>query len=350
MKPLSARFAAGALALLGIVCSVPMVWEDAAALEPVPVFGDNPGQLDMFVYVPPGASGPLPLVVALHGCGQQAADFDTETGLVALADTAPFVLLLPQQRIANNALRCFNWFEREDSRPGRGESASIRNMIDHAVAAYSLDPDGVHVLGLSAGGAMTTVLVANYPDRIAGGAVVAGVPFDCNRPIGFFGGWWFLLNVVVGDAASASYACGLAGSSAIDRAASEWGRLVRNVAGPAPARWPPMSLWHGTADTFVDPANLRELVQQWTSVHGIDAVPDDTETVAAAVREVFRDDDGVARVEAWRIADFPHAMPIDPGEGPGGCGTPDPATDNPVRVDADICAVRRIAAFWGLIP
>ena len=329
-------------AAVGLTVALP---RDAASLELVPSFGDNPGQLDMFVHVPAGNPGGLPLVVALHGCMQQATDFDDETGLLTLANATPFVLLLPQQRITNNRGRCFNWFRTQDNRPQQGESASIRNMIDAAIARYSADPNQVYVLGLSAGGGMTVVLVANYPRRFAGAAVMAGTPFDCNRPYGFAAGWWLWLNMVLGDAESAAYSCGLLGNTTTDRSAADWGEFVRDEGGAPPTQWPPMSLWQGGADGIVDPANQRELVEQWTNLHGIDAVPDSSDTMGAIVRQVFQDSEGAVRVETWRIAGFPHAVPIDPGQGPEACGV---AAD--FVVDADICAVRRIAAFWGLIP
>ena len=56
----------------------------AAATEPVAEFGDNPGNLAMYLYRPADAAPGLPLVVALHGCTQSATVFDDETGLVAL--------------------------------------------------------------------------------------------------------------------------------------------------------------------------------------------------------------------------------------------------------------------------
>ena len=101
----------------------------ASALEHVTEFGDNPGHLDMFVHKPAEFRSGLPLVVALHGCRQTAQDVDDETGLVALAEETPFVLLLPQQRTTNMPVSCFRWYDVDDNRPGRGESASIAAMI-----------------------------------------------------------------------------------------------------------------------------------------------------------------------------------------------------------------------------
>ena len=77
---------------------------------------------------------------------------------------------------ANNQNACFNWFEREDTRRDSGEALSIRQMIDAMVKRHSIDPSRVYIVGLSAGGAMTAVMLATYPEVFAGGAIVAGVP------------------------------------------------------------------------------------------------------------------------------------------------------------------------------
>ena len=328
------------LLVLGLLAPV-----QAVALERVVEFGENPGQLDMYLHRPDNFEAALPLVVALHGCRQTAEDFDNETGLLALAEETPFVLLLPQQRAGNMSLGCFRWYDPNDNRPGHGESASIRAMIDAAIDRHAADPKRVFVFGLSAGGAMTSVLLANYPDRFAGGAVIAATPFDCNRPTGWFDWVWYWLNMnpFALDGADASYACGIRGGSTTDRSAAEWGTFVRSVAGSTPETWPSVSIWQGDSDGTVDPDNLHELVEQWTNVHGIDAVADTTETFGRATRKIYRDAAENARVETWSIAGFPHAVPIDPDGDPVTCGV-----QADFMVDANLCAVRRIAAFWQL--
>lgn len=331
------------------VTAVCLMWsvavQPAAAMERVADFGENPGNLSMYLHRPEGVAGRLPLVVALHGCTQSAAAFGDKTGLVALAGETPFVLLLPEQRKENMSRRCFRWYDSGDNRAGRGETASIMAMIDHLVSTETVDPDRVYLLGLSAGGAMTAVLMANAPERFAGGAVLAGVPFGCNRPVSIFDAAWYGLHYTpfAPDGADASYACGIAGFSATDRDASDWAGYIRDGLSAAPTSWPLISLWQGSADTTVDPANLRELTEQWTAVQGIDADADERQHIAGAVREVYRDSDGTARVETWRLDGFRHAVPIDADGDPESCGM---EADH--ISDADICAVRRIADFWQL--
>ena len=75
------------------------------------------------------------------------------------------------------AFHTFNWFQPEDIRRGSGEALSIRQMIASVSAAWRIDPGRVFITGLSAGGAMASVMLATYPEVFAGGAIIAGLPY-----------------------------------------------------------------------------------------------------------------------------------------------------------------------------
>ncbi|NND89438.1 MAG: PHB depolymerase family esterase [Granulosicoccus sp.] len=299
----------------------------------------------MYLHRPAASADALPLVVALHGCRQTAIDFGNETGLMVLAEETPFLLLLPEQRESNMPRRCFRWYDTSDNRPGRGESASIMAVIDHLIDEGDVDPSRVYVLGLSAGGAMTVVLMSNYPSRFAGGAVFAGLPYGCNRPAGLFDFTWHWLHLspFVLDGADASYACGIAGFQNKDRDADQWAEFITQNSESLPERWPLVSLWQGTGDATVDPDNLSELTEQWTVVQAIDSVADDQQIVGDATREIYHDEEGNPRVETWSIQGYGHAVPIDADGDPDACGM-----EAAYIVNADLCAVRRVADFWQL--
>src|SRR6516165_9441110 len=140
-------------------------------------FGSNPGELRMFVFVPAHLQQSRALVVVLHGCGQTAANYDLGAGWSTLAKRYGFALLLPEQQVTNNANTCFNWFNPEDTARGRGEAESIRQMITRMVADHGIDQRRIYITGLSAGGAMTSVMLAIYPEMFAAGAIIAGLPF-----------------------------------------------------------------------------------------------------------------------------------------------------------------------------
>ena len=237
-------------------------------------FGSDPGNLRMFSYVPERLRRRAALVVVLHGCKQRAADFARDAGWLALADDAKVALLLPEQRGlpwyfhdvfvpplvvaswgANNQNGCFNWFLPEDNVRDRGEALSIRQMIDTMIGRHSLDRSRVFIAGFSAGGAMTAAMLAAYPELFAGGAIVAGVPYRCADDV--------IRGVALHESRRRSFAGGMAAQ----------GRAGER-------RFPAVSIWQGDADTRVVPANQRELVEQWTALHGIAERPGRTETGA----------------------------------------------------------------------
>lgn len=298
--------------LVGLAMLAGLAPAPSGGIDEVPDFGTNPGDLRMFRYTPEVLPAGRPVVVGLHGCGQDAAEYGADAGWVELADRWGFVLVLPQQQFTNNPARCFTWFDPGDTARGSGEAESVVQMV-----RASATGGPVFAAGLSAGGAMTAALLAAYPDVFAGGAVVAGVPAGC-------------ATTLLGAAA-----CMTAGR---DRTPDAWGDVVR-AAGPGP--WPVVSVWHGTVDLTVNPVNRRELVEQWTDVHG--AAPAEADTATGYPHEVYRDGAGRAVVESWRVTGMGHGQPVDPGTGPEQCGTV-----APFLPDEDVCAAGYIGRFWGL--
>ncbi|MGH7330056.1 MAG: extracellular catalytic domain type 1 short-chain-length polyhydroxyalkanoate depolymerase, partial [Polyangiaceae bacterium] len=124
----------------------------AGAMTTVSGFGSNPGALTMYTYVPAGVGSNAPIVVAMHGCTQSAADY-VNAGWNDLADEEKFYVVYPEQSSANNSEKCFNWFQDEDTTRDSGEALSIKQMVDWMKTKYSIDDSKVFVTGLSAGAA-----------------------------------------------------------------------------------------------------------------------------------------------------------------------------------------------------
>lgn len=307
--------AAAFLAMVGLLCL------PAFAQTEVTGFGSNPGNLRMFKYVPPGLPANAPLVVAMHGCSQNAASYDAETGWQMLAQRWQFALLLPQQQGANNSSTCFNWFDAVDTSRGSGEALSIKQMVDRMQADHSGDPARVYVTGLSAGGAMTSAMMAAYPEIFAGGAIVAGLPYRC------------------ATSQSAAFSCMNPGT---DLTPAQWGDKVRAASSHTGA-WPVVSIWHGDGDYVVRPANLTESMQQWTNVHGIDQTADVSDTVGGFPHKVYKDAGGTPRVETYTITGMGHGTPVDPGTGETQCGTA-----GAYILDVNLCSSYYIGHFWSL--
>ena len=308
----------------------------------------------MYRYIPDDRPSGMPLVVALHGCTQDARSFDDESGWTDLADGVGFALLLPEQPTSNNPERCFTFFSEEHNRRGAGEAASIAAMIEEMLGNGDLDLDRsqIFITGLSAGGGMAAAMLAGYPELFAGGAIVAGVPYGCASTFGSAAlameRWWFLMTNPFGEAGWAAWRCGIArygfaNPGATEASAEEWRERVAEAGGDPGAPVPKVTLWQGDSDGIVDPANLAELVKQWTAVHGIDAEPDG-ETTAGDMRiRSYSDAAGSVRVESVEVQGLGHALPVDPGAQPRNCGVAGAHLE-----DRNICAARRIAEFWGL--
>lgn len=129
------------------------------------------------LYVPLGASSgdPMPLVMMLHGCTQNPADFATGTGMNDAAARANALVLYPEQPHSANAHGCWNWFRPEDQRRDRGEPALLMAMVQDVMARHPVDATRVYVGGLSAGGAMAALLAREYPDVFAAAGVHSGL-------------------------------------------------------------------------------------------------------------------------------------------------------------------------------
>ncbi len=301
------------------------VGEVHSALTQVTSFGTNPGNLKMWKYVPASMPANAPLVVALHGCTQSASAY-TQTGWNALADLLKFYVVYPEQLSGNNQNACFNWFEPGDIARGQGEALSIKQMVDQMKLDHSIDASRVFVTGLSAGGAMTHVMAAAYPDVFAGAAVMAGVPYKCATTM------------------TDAFSCMSPGA---DKSPTVWRDLVRNAYSTYTGPYPKISIWHGASDAVVKNTNLQEGVEQWTAVHGIDLVEDVSETVGGYPHKVYKDTAGKALVESYAITGMGHGTAIDPAfKFPGStvaCGTA-----GAYILDTDICSTWHVAKFFGL--
>jgi len=279
-------------------------------------FGANPGALTVKLYVPvpplrPGA----PLLVLLHGCGQDAVRFAAAAGWTALADRLGAPLLLPEQASRNNPGRCFNWFEPADIARDAGEVASIRQMTEAAIERFGCDRRRVFVAGLSAGGAMAAALMAACPDLFAGGAVVAGLP--------------------AGSASDVSSAMQRMARAGTDLDAAGWAARAREAAPPGYAgSWPRISIWQGGDDRVVDPANALNLEAQWAGLHGLGGAPtQDLSPRPGLRRRVWGN-----AMEVWTIDGMAHGIAVAH------------ASAEPYVLNMGVDAAGEIARFWGLLP
>lgn len=277
-------------------------------------FGSNPGGLKAFAYVPPTPSTSPALVVALHGCTQTAAAYES-AGWNAVARRVGFYVLYPE---VQGGTRCFGWFDAAQTRRGAGQALSIKQAVEKMITTYGIDRSKIFVTGLSAGGGMTAAMLATYPDVFSAGAIMAGLPYRC------------------ADSLGAASGC----QQGTEKTPQAWGDLARagfpGFAGP----WPRVSIWSGNQDFTVNAKNLTELMEQWTNVHGIDTTADATATQGRGTRRQYADSAGVTRVDTWTVTNMGHGTAVAPAQGCGTAGA--------FILDVGLCSTELSAQFFGL--
>ena len=181
----------------------------------------------------------VPLLVMLHGCHQDGQMLAKGTRMNALADRHRFIVLYPEQSPRANPLRCWRWFDR-DTLNGAGEAALIAGLVRRTVRRFPIDDSRVYIAGISAGGAMASVLAYCYGAMFAACAIASGVMYRGAESLG--------------EAASV-----MRGGS---RAAPE--SLARQAAQNS-SRWVafvPTLVIHGDNDSTVHPRNADQIVEQ----------------------------------------------------------------------------------------
>lgn len=293
-----------------------------ARLTALDQFGTDPGSLRADIYIPKNFQKNGPLVVVLHGSAQSAESYDNGSGWSTLADKYNIALLFPGQRLTNNANGAFNWFEPDNSQRDGGEPLSIRQMIRQVVDDHTIDPTRVFITGQSSGGAMTSVMLATYPEVFAGGAIISGLPYGTAG------------NVLEAFLRMNGYGC------PSDLKLDALVRGASNFSG----RWPTISVWHGEHDMTVDSSNAKSIVRQWQCVHKVEGPPTRVEMVDGFPRRIWCDAGGDVVIEEFIIDRMGHGTPIRAG-GDEGLGE-----EGNYMLEVGISSTRHIADFWGLTP
>ena len=262
----------------------------------VTTFGSNPGNLNCYKFVPSNMPAHAPLVVVLHGCGQTALSYSTETAWDSLAQVHKFYVVYGEQNLVNNSSNCFNYWEAANCSRNQGEALSVKQMTDYMKGNYSIDSTRVFVTGLSAGGAMTAVMLSVYPDVFNAGAVMSGLPYD---------------PLVALD--SVEYA--MLGD--ISHTPQQWGNIVRGQYPGYTGSYPRLSVFQGTADAVVNIENSHELVKQFTNLHSCDTIADYTNASfngnnMIQLQQYFDSTNHVA-VQFYQISNMAHGIAVYPG-------------------------------------
>ena len=194
------------------------------------------------LYQPAGvrAVDRLPLMVMLHGCGQDAKGFAQCTGMNRLAAREGFLVLYPEQERLANTQGCWNWFETASGR-AYGEAELIMAAIDQVGTLYPVDRAQVAIAGLSAGASMAALLVTRHPARFKAVAMHSGIP--------------------PGTAQSGISALrAMVGRRPTPPLAATTASMV--------ASWPPLLVIHGRGDSVVAIENGQAAARVWAEAAG----------------------------------------------------------------------------------
>ncbi|MGZ4033500.1 MAG: extracellular catalytic domain type 1 short-chain-length polyhydroxyalkanoate depolymerase [Bacteroidia bacterium] len=268
-------------------------------LKRVRHFGKNKGHLKMYLHTPPGGdkSKSAPLVVVLHGCLQCATIVQKQSGWSKLADDNGFYVLYPQQRGLNNPERCFKWYRRKHINKNSGENYSIKAMVDFMKTNYAIDSSKVFITGLSAGAAMSVVMMADYPETFNAGAIFAGAPYKV---------------------ATSAIPAAMAFVGLRRKTPEKWGKLVLKQNPSYTGNYPRMIIYQGNNDWIVNKQNGVELMKQWTNIHNISTSPYETISGYAGVKDIERNAYGNRQkkdaVIFYKINKLNHALLVDPGK------------------------------------
>ncbi|MCX5421450.1 PHB depolymerase family esterase [Streptomyces sp. NBC_00078] len=284
-----------AMVLLPLVAALTLLAPQpaaAASLTRVTGFGNNPTNLNMYVYVPDHVAPRPALLVLVHYCGGSAGGIFGGNGhdYVTAADRYGFVIVLPE---ATRDGHCFDVSSPAAlRRDGGSDSTGIMSMVGYTRQRYNVDPARIVVSGFSSGAMMTNVLAAEYPDVFSAASAFSGVPAGC---------------FATSDGSQWNGQC--SGGNII-KSAQQWGDLARSMYPGYSGRYPRMQLWHGTTDTTLAYPNFGEEIKQWTNLHALSQTPTATDRPQSSwTRTRYGGTGPQSPVEGISIAGTGHTLP-----------------------------------------
>jgi poly(3-hydroxybutyrate) depolymerase len=176
-----AQASALAQAATGFTKSIPMARDGAV--------GNSDKRL-YSLYVPGGyrAGARVPLVVSLHGCRQSDLAMVEKSRMHEVAEAEGFIVLYPFVNTNADGTgpndddgrnpNCWAFWSAQERERGKGEVHDIKRMVDKVVQEFSIDPERVHITGISSGGAMANIAQVAYPDVFASAAIVEGIAYN----------------------------------------------------------------------------------------------------------------------------------------------------------------------------
>ena len=241
-------------------------------------YSNTAGTRTYKLYIPSSyTEQPVPLVMMLHGCTQNAVDFAAGTRMNLFAEGQTFLVAYPEQVSSANNAKCWNWFQPTDQQRGIGEPSLIAGITRQIMNVYHVDSNRVYVVGMSAGGAMAVIMAVTYPDLYAAVGVHSGLAYGAAHDV-------------------------RSGFAAMRRGAGRSARQLTTVI--------PLIAFHGESDTTVSPVNADHLLEQWLratsheqgrAAQGTKVERGEVAGGRAYTRSIYHDANGHAIVEKWLV-------------------------------------------------
>ncbi|TLP60975.1 PHB depolymerase family esterase [Microbispora triticiradicis] len=265
----------------------------AASLTRVTGFGNNPSNLNMYIYVPDRVASRPALLVAVHYCTGTASALYSGyfRDYVTAADQYGYIIVFPE---ATRSGQCFDVYSPQALRRGGGsDPVGIMSMVDYARSRYNVDPGRIYVSGVSSGAMMTNVLAAEYPDVFRAGSAFMGVPAGC---------------FATTDGSTWNSQCA---NGQVSKTAQQWGDLARSMYSGYSGSYPRMQLWHGTTDSTLNYNNFGEEIKQWTNLNGVSQTPAATDTPSSGwTRTRYGGNGTQPPVEGVSVSGQGHSLPL----------------------------------------
>ena len=253
------------LSAMKLARQLPLAAPGEHAPRPLAKFGSNPGALDALRPCPDDLAPGAALVVVLHGCTQNAAGYDRGSGWSSLPTATASPCSIPSRPARTITTSASTGISPADARRGQARRCRSARWSRAWSSRTTSTRARIFVTGLSAGGAMTSVMLATYPDVFAGGAMIAGLPFATAN------------NVARGVRPHARPRRAAQATSSAD--AGRQGLAI------IADRGRPCRCGTARSDITVDPVNADDIVDQWRALHGVDGAAGEAETVDGYRRE-----------------------------------------------------------------
>jgi endo-1,4-beta-xylanase len=265
----------------------------AASLTQVTGFGNNPSNLNMYIYVPNNRAARPALLVAIHYCTGTASALYSGYfhDYVTAADQYGYIIVFPE---ATRSGQCFDVYSPQAlTRGGGSDPVGIMSMVTYAEQHYNVDTSRVFVSGVSSGAMMTNVMAAEYPDVFKAGSAFMGVPATCFATGSSTNTW--------------NSQCA---NGQISKTAQQWGDAARGTDPGYSGPYPRMQLWHGTADGTLNYNNFGEEIKQWTNLNGVSQSPVLTDSPQSGwTRTRYGNGGTMPPVEGVSVAGAGHELP-----------------------------------------